>query len=399
MTIETRTRVREELLADLPVLTDRVVGAVRARIPAYDALEPAQLQEVAAIAGWGITRVLEAWASGGHLDDADLQRFRGIGAARALDGRPLPVVLRAYRVAGSVVTDLVAERAADRLEVSDALALARLWMASIDELSEALYAGHSAAAERVGADRDRALADLLDDLVTGRHVTPAALADRSRELGVRLPDPPVLLLVDLRGDSCDGRAGAACWEELVAGLPPEPSGSPHPTALARVQDGTGLLMLPPPAAGRARAAVAASGLPAVAMARHALADLPRAHRLGRHALLAAPRRALEARSVLDDVDAGALAVAAGHRDADPERLRQLALGPLAGRPALLAGLEAQLATGSASEAARVAQCHPQTLRYRVRRIRELTGRDLRVPWDRFVLELVSTGAAGHTLDR
>ncbi|WP_110183316.1 helix-turn-helix domain-containing protein [Nocardioides solisilvae] len=395
MTTPARSRVREELLADLPALTARVVDAVRHRIPAYDALEPAQLQEVAAIAGWGITRVLEAWATDGHLDEADLQRFRGIGAARALDGRPLPVVLRAYRVAGSEVTDLVAERAADRLDVPDALALARLWMASIDALSEALYAGHEAASRRVGADRERALADLLDDLLVGRHATPAAVRARSRELGVRLPERPVLLVAGpaVTGASTGDSAGdwTSAWADLLDALPVEPDGSPY---LARSRDDITAVLLPPTAAAATREACLRLGVTAVLLADHRPGDLARAHRLALHALAAAPARARVARPVLDDADAATLAVVAGHRDADPGRLRRLVLGPLDGRAALLSGLDAFLATGSATEAAEAAGCHPQTMRYRLRRVRELTGRDPRVPWDRFVLEVAATGGAG-----
>ena len=322
---------------------------------------------------------------------ADLQRFRGIGAARALDGRPLPVVLRAYRVAGSTVTDLVAARARKRLSVDDALALARLWMASIDALSEALYAGHAAASVRISDDRDRALGDLLADLVSGRHATRAAIADRTRQLGVRLPERPWVLVA--RGGPLEAvdETSWAAWLSRVAGVE---------ACLSRVQDGVGLALVlrlspdVPDVPALLGAALADRGWRGVALGEHGTDDLPRAFRLAEHALDHAPPRAFESRGALDDADAAALALAAGHRDADASRLHRLVLGPLVRHPALLVSLDAYLTTGSATEAADLLACHPQTMRHRVRRIADLTGRDPRRGWDRFVLGAGPSVATG-----
>ena len=200
--VSERQRVERAIRDDLDRVVPDVVATIREQIPAYRTLSAAQVEEVSAIAAWATSRILQLWVEGGELEPADVQRFRGIGAARALDGRPLPVILRAYRVAGTRITDLVADVGGDRLTVEDALALARLWMASIDTLSEALYAGHSAASERLSGDRERALADLLDDLLTGRQATRTALQDRCRELGVTLPAAPGVLVTT--GPAPDG---------------------------------------------------------------------------------------------------------------------------------------------------------------------------------------------------
>lgn len=50
------------------------------------------------------------------------------------------------------------------------------------------------------------------------------------------------------------------------------------------------------------------------------------------------------------------------------------------------GLEAFLQTGSAVDAADLLGVHAQTMRYRLRRVNELTGRDARRGWDRTVLD-------------
>jgi hypothetical protein len=62
-----------------------------------------------------------------------------------------------------------------------------------------------------------------------------------------------------------------------------------------------------------------------------------------------------------------------------ERLVRTAFAPLARTPALLDTLDAYLGNGGSLEpAARTLFVHPNTMRYRLRRIEELTGRD---PWD------------------
>nr|WP_246299470.1 helix-turn-helix domain-containing protein [Nocardioides panaciterrulae] len=121
-------------------------------------------------------------------------------------------------------------------------------------------------------------------------------------------------------------------------------------------------------------------------------DVPRAHRLAALAVEHAPARAT-AGGPLGEADALVLALLAAHRDADPARLAGLVLGPLADQPHLVAGLDAYLETGSASAAAATLGLHPQTMRHRLRRLVQRTGRDPRRPWDRFVLEVARTIAA------
>nr|WP_237503170.1 helix-turn-helix domain-containing protein [Streptomyces sp. SID8375] len=50
-------------------------------------------------------------------------------------------------------------------------------------------------------------------------------------------------------------------------------------------------------------------------------------------------------------------------------------------------LTTYLDTGSANAAARRLGLHPQSLRYRLRRISDLTQRDPRDPWQRLTLDI------------
>ncbi|MET7441958.1 hypothetical protein [Streptomyces sp. NPDC005568] len=146
-----RERVRQELLAD-PRVVAAVVAAVHEQVPVYAALDDSRLPEVRAIAAWGLERLLHLWATDGVLEAADLRRFRGIAAARAADGRPVQAVLRAYRVAATVLTDEIAARAPD-LAAADAFALTRMLLTALDTLSEEMATAYAATSEDLAGDR------------------------------------------------------------------------------------------------------------------------------------------------------------------------------------------------------------------------------------------------------
>ena len=381
-----RVQVRDEVLASFGAVAHEMIGTIAEQIPAYSSLSPAQLAEVTAIAEWGTTRVLQLWADGGELTDADVQRFRGIGAARVLDGRPLPGVLRAYRLAGTHVVDTVERLGGDRIDVTDALSLARLWMSSIDTLSEALHTGHTSAAARLSGDRERAVADLLDDLLVGRQVTRTGLADRSRELGLSLESRVGLLVVTA--------AGNAVTQAAVVGLLAEVCPGHATRTLSGVRGGTGAAVLPSGAQVGDRS-LAQRGWRGGLMTGLRVSDRPRAHRLATHLLDHAPPHAYAEHCLLGEADAQLVGLLTGQPDADAERLAKVVLADLLspGEEHLRAGLEAFLRTGSATAAAEALGLHAQTMRYRLRRVRDVTGRDPRLAWDRLVLETAAVAAA------
>ena len=388
-----RQQVQQRIMADLPTTVDTLVTAVTEEIPAYRALAPEQLDEVGAIAGWATARILDLWVRDTALDAADLNRFKGIGAARAMDGRPLPVVLRAYRVAAARVIDLVVERGEDQLAVHDVMALTRLWLASVDALSEALYTGYTAATQRMTGDHQRALADFLEDLLDGRQATAAALGDRSRALGVTLPSPPALLVVE---------AGAPmsvitrlALDDLVSALMSSrgpDSDEQRPTVLTALRGTRGAALLPHDLESRIPEELEQRRWRGCLIELTDLTRTPAAHRLATDALALAPDRAFADRPLLREGDAQVLTLLAARPAADPARVTETVLGAVTGPGSehLLEGLDAYLRTGSAAEGAATLHLHPQTMRYRLRRLVTLTGRDPRRPWDRFVLETART---------
>ncbi|MEV6015461.1 helix-turn-helix domain-containing protein [Streptomyces sp. NPDC051997] len=381
-----RERIRQEMVAD-PRVVEAIVAAVHEQVPVYAALDDSRLPEVRAIAAWGLERLLQLWATDGTLGPADLRRFRGIASARAADGRPVRAVLRAYRVAGTVLTDEVAARA-PRLGAADAFALARMLLVSLDTLSEEMATAYAATSEDLAGDRNRALRLLLDDLIAGRHASVGALADRSARLGVQLPDPCCLLVAEpAAADRPDPAHGTAT--DLLDALAP-PGG--EVTSLATVRGSRAVLLLPLAASARVAAVLGERSWRGCVVTVESPDRIALAHRLAADALDTAPAHAHRSGRVLTDADAQVLALLAGRPAATPGQIARLVLGPLA-EPAqghLLDALTAYIDSGSANAAARALHLHPQSLRYRLRRVLELTGRDPRDPWHRLTLDIART---------
>ncbi|MFG2827584.1 PucR family transcriptional regulator [Streptomyces sp. NPDC048434] len=380
-----RERVRQQLLAD-PRVVATIVAAVREQVPAYAALDDGRLHEVRAIAAWALDRLLHLWATDSALTPADVRRFRGIAAARAADGRPMQAVLRAYRVAATVMTDEVAA-ATPPPGAPDAFALARMALTTLDTLSEEMATAYTATSEDLTADRDRALRLLLDDLIAGRHASIGALTDRAARLGRQLPDPYCLLVAEPADAD-----GAVVTQEAALGLLAPLDGHGGDTPLVTVRGSRAVLLLPAAAGGAVPRALGERGLRGCAISGESLDRIAVAYRLAADALETAPAHAHHPARVLTDGDAQVLALLGGRPATTPEQISRLILGPLVqpGRRHLLEALTTYLDTGSATAAARRLGLHPQSLRYRLRRIGELTTRDPRDPWQRLTLDIART---------
>ena len=362
---------------------ERIVAAVSREVPAYATISPAQLAETRAIAAWAIRRLIEMWVDHSALTEADLRRFRGIGVARATDGRPLLAVLRAYRVAAVEINDLIVELAPAGLALSDVVALTRALLTSIDQLSEALFAGYTNATEQLNSDRAQMLTRLTDDLLTGRQTSAAVLADRAAQLGITIPATLALAVV------APGTSATALTDgdvaDLAASIPSAPSPVLH---TRRGRQGVLLSAALPGLASE----LAFRNWRACIVDNTAPAALPFDFRLATTALERAPDEAYRDGAVLDRCDALLVGLLRGEPPVDPAQFAAAVLGPVT-RPKnahLLEGLQAYLRHGSSTSAAEALGLHPQTMRHRLRRITELTGRDLRRSWDRLMLDTART---------
>ncbi|MFF3150704.1 hypothetical protein ACFVRU_55690, partial [Streptomyces sp. NPDC057927] len=320
--VAAREHVRQEMVAD-PRVVAAIVSAVHEQVPVYAALDDSRLPEVRAIAAWGLERLLHLWVTDGALEPSDLRRLRGIAAARAADGRPVQAVLRAYRVAATVLTDEIAARA-PRLAAADAFALTRMLLTALDTLSEEMTTAYAATDEDLAADRDRALRLLLDDLIAGRHASVGALSDRSARLGVQLPDPYCLLVAEPVGAERPDMALDAATGLLEALAVP----GDEVVSSATVRGSRAVLLLPGAAAARAGAVLGARSWRGCAITGESLDRVAVAHRLAADALDTAPAHAHRPGRVLTDADAHVLALLGGHPAAAPDQVARLVLGPL-----------------------------------------------------------------------
>ncbi|MET9231604.1 helix-turn-helix domain-containing protein [Lentzea sp. NPDC003310] len=358
---DSRDQVRRRITGDVSALVDLLLGVIQAEIPGYQVLDAVQLDEVRAQIRWNVDRVLGLWATGTALTEADTQRFRGVGAVRARDGRPLAVILRSYRVAAREFMGHVADHYGDALTAKDMADLAQVWLAADDKLADALHEGYQAAETSISTDRDRALSRLAGDLVLGRHAHEGAFVARLRELGVHLPRRFTVVVLQ-----------SAASVETVLPLASEP-------VMHTVIDGTGVVVtgqvdLPALHRRSTRCCV---------LTDIGANEAPRWYRLAKACLERAPADRL----VFDRGDAEVLALVAGRADADPGRAASTVLAEIAsGHEHLLETLDALFVAGNAEEVAALLGVHPQTVRYRLRRITAMTGRDPRLPWDLFVLQ-------------
>jgi len=303
------------------------------------------------------------------------------GRRRAQEGAPLPELLRAYRLGFAFLwEELLAEARATGDGAVHALTdTAAAILTCSDEYAIALTEAYREAVSDRLVTTDRHRSALVEALVTG------GVSDHG-------PAWEVAKLLDLPYEGSFVAVVAentALGTEALAGA--EARLAPHDIASAwrlSPDQQVGLVSL-----GRRPVELLVGVLAELATGRVGVSPTfpvvdraPRAVRLARIAMqnLAGPGVAQ-----FDDSPLGVLVAA------DPAVARDLVfrvfgrLLALDDRAVLLATVEAWLdAGGSATAAGHALFCHPNTVRYRLRRVEQLTGLDLRRPEDRLLCELV-----------
>jgi len=371
----------EALAPALPALVDEIIDAIATEVPAYALpLEGAFGQGVRR----GVEQALEQFAE--MAANPELGRGAGrevyvaLGRGEFRAGRRLDALLAAYRIGARVAWRRLA---AGGLEAGLApqvlVTLAESIFAYIDELSAESAEGYAREqAERAG-ERDRRRQELVSLLLHAPAPDATALAAAAEAAQWRVPDE---LLVAVWNADSRRRPGSrlpvdsivATVDRLACAVVPDPEGPGRTAetlrALEGIPAGVGPTVAPPRASLSLRRATAAL-------------------------------RLAEARGT------GGPAIAAEHRTelllrADPALVAELAdecLAPLADetavsrerlRSTLLAWLRSE---GSVTAAADELHVHPQTVRYRLGRLRALFGPALSDPDTRFALELALRGEA------
>ena len=364
--------LRAAIEPELPALAEEIVDAIRREVPEY-------AQPLRGAFGRGIhAGVEEALQRFGAPDAAQRPGvYAALGRGEHRVGRSLDALQSAYRIGARVAWRRLSRAAeAAGVPVADQHALAEAIFAYIDEIAAESVEGYAAAqAERAG-DRQRRREALLALVAGPAPADPGVLRAAAADSGWALPRRVAVIACPdadpgrvarrLSGDALHGRVGdRACV--VVA----DPVALPAEARAAAERLGTRLALGPAVALEEAPRslswALQAAALPAPGPLVRADEHLPDL------VLLAAP-------DLLAALRARALAPLAAETPRSRERLA--------------ATLTSWLGhAGARAAVARELGVHPQTVRYRVARLRELFGTRLDEPEARFELLLALRGGA------
>jgi hypothetical protein len=374
----------ESLRHALPEVAGHAVAAIVAEVPAYAGALTGEMGtkiELAVRAALGGFLNLASRKAGPSPLASSLEGAYALGRGEARAGRSLDALLAAYRVGARVAwRELAAVTVAAGMAAPALARFAELTFAYIDELSAASVTGHADELATSGRARRRALDRLAQSLLTGGPAPAVAAAAVAAEVAawvepqtftaVLLPDRAARPVVDL----LDPRTLQTTVEHL------------RDTSVLLVPDAHG------PARGHVLRMVAGHGAvtgPAVpwSLARHSFDRAVRVSRLFPDGASVDTEEHLV--ELVVTADARALA-----------DLRAQALAPLAGERAstvvkLVETLRSWLLhQGRREEVAAELFVHPQTVRYRVAKLRELYGDRLRDPaWLLLLTVALSVGTA------
>ena len=360
----------------VPGLAGDIIEAVRREIPEYSGpLEGPLGQMVQRSVEEALSQFMAMAREPGLGRRVGRDLYVGLGRGEARDGRPLELLLTAYRIGARVAWRRIAAIGIETGIAPETLVVvAESIFAYIDELSAESAEGYtSERAERVG-EADRLRQAVLRQLLESPPSDPAAL--RAAAEDARWPLPQRVAVAVWPGE--DGRAPAA---RLPGGT------------LAARHEGQWCAIVPDPH-GPGRGEAIRSGLAGVAAGVGPAVDVDSAcesFRLACRALALAAKRGAREPAVVDDCRVD-LILRAEPRLTDGlarERLAPLDAETPLSSERLSATLLAWLRHGGDVRAtADELFVHPQTVRYRLGRLRELFGPALEDPDARFELELV-----------
>ena len=362
------------LRPELPTLADEVIEALRHGVPAYARpLEGPFGRGLRVGVEEALRQFVDEIDGGPRRFDRNVYVELGRGELRA--GRSLDVLLAAYRLGARVAWRRLAEAGrADGVDADTLYLLAESIFAYIDQLSALSAEGYASAQSDAAGAHEMRRRQLVRLLVQDPPADPVSIEAAALDAGWQLPAELAVLVVPdeegRRAPRLPAYAVRGTTAEGLCAVVPDPRAPGRHVELARAL----------------RNRVAALGPPVPWI--EAPASLARASAVLR---LVAEGTVPASGLVHADDHAAALLVTADRRMA--REVAQTRLAPLdeltpAARERLLDTLEAWLAAqGRVQDAASVLHVHPQTVRYRLARLRELLGDALDDPEARFELDL------------
>ncbi|PWU50329.1 transcriptional regulator [Micromonospora sp. S4605] len=376
--LELDERVADALRDRLPLLAERTVAAITAEVPSYSGALTGQMRaKIANAVQIALGTFLQLIERPRTADPSTplvpaLEAAYALGSGEARSGRSMDALLAAYRVGARVSwREMAATTVEGGLAAATVAEFAELMFAYIDELSAASVAGHSDELASAGRARRRNLERLTQQLLAGE---PEEVLLRSAE---RADWPPPQTLTVVLLPRANLRSALALLDEHTLESPEDlPTAEPDAElAVLLVPDAHGDRRRQLARVLHGRRAVLGPARPWT-RAAYAYQRAGRAHALGiEHPADGAP---LDTEQHLAELLLGT----------DPETLADLrarALAPLAGLPPATADRLAEtlrswlLHHGRRDDVAADLFVHPQTVRYRMGKLRELYGDRLTDP--------------------
>ena len=394
----------ERLLQRLEAIGDHMVERYRQEIVDYRTADENLLDDVRTVSVDNARAVLENVKAGALVSAAVIDRSAGAAARRMHQGVSLEAFLHAFRLWGQMLWDeVLAEARTDRPgEREAALQLASRLMSHVDRVSSAGALAYLDEAQRVWSDQEVLRRDVLELLLSGGD--PDAARRLAASVGTELADDYAVVVMHARAGGADESMPSTLRERTVLrALVDEARIRLHRRdrpALVGLRHGEVVALCPAP--GR-------SEYDEIRGASEALAATPAAagfaigiggRQKGLAGVAVSFAEAREAALAALDREAG-VAVAFGdmlvthllRTSPDADRLLGALLEPLIAYDAdrgaeLLATLRTYIGCGfSPTRSAERLIVHPNTVLYRLGRIRELTGRDPRDADDVLLLAL------------
>lgn len=376
-------------------LGDRVVTEMQEHVPAVQRLQGPALESLRHELRKGVRFYLDSAAHGRRMTAAQTRDIEAIAVALGDMGLTHDDVVEAMRVATRTSWLFLVERARALPATPAAVeGLGTLLLETLEFLQDC-FSALARGFVRQHDQRFSARGELVDDLLSGAFDSDAKLAERARPLGVDLGQPHgIVFFVAARSAASSSETLRQVKSEYALTVPgtlESPVRSvPTPHAAVFFPAASAAAW----SAGRERAAEVAATHEVVALVVGPV-NSPRAlHEAyvdtAQHAALAAVAAA-PGLVELDDLAVYRILASAGRQEA--VSLLSRTLGPLwrlteNRRATLLETLDALWANeGRVSDAADALAITERALRYRIRRIQELTGLDADDPAGRLQLDL------------
>lgn len=373
----------ETIEPNLDAVTEEILAAIAAEVPEYARpLEGRFGRGIRTGVGEALCQFLVLIRDPDAGRELSRDVYVGLGRGELRQGRTLDSLQAAYRVGARVAWRHLARGGREAgLDAETLGLLAEAVFAYIDELAADSVEGYAAAQSESEEIRARRRHELIGLLMREPAADPADLRAAARAAGWKLPRRLALLACGLDELAAIARrlpvdVMAAGFDELGCVLVPDPEGPGRAAELAR-------------AVGKRSAALGPTGEPAQARESWRFARLALRVAIEGDPAATGPVRAEDHLTRLLLFEGAAVAARIGDRRLSPFQ----ALTPKARARMEETTLAYLRHRANAVEMAAALHLHPQTVRYRVARLRELLGDALDDPDARFELEIALRASA------